>query len=235
MKNITNLFQPSLVLVLILFSIALFHSCKHDFDEAIGITDLCADGNLNQDETSIDCGGVCAPCPFAGPPTSGYYHYWVSEGVETSYPGFNSFESVVNLCGNDNEVLFNGATWIDGFSSIEGQIFLSKHIPRGTSDNPDVHYELFKPGFSNYDEIALCSDWETKRAIINIVDEEGETWTTKDGEQSESTFEITFRGPSSGGYFPTAIIEGKFSCRLYNRAEVKVLTDGHFRFNLGLY
>lgn len=41
------------ILFLAAFSIALI-GCKKD---------TCDDGELNQDETAIDCGGVCTPCP----------------------------------------------------------------------------------------------------------------------------------------------------------------------------
>jgi len=41
---------------ILLFSLlaTIFSSCKKE---------SCDDGELNQDETAIDCGGVCTPCP----------------------------------------------------------------------------------------------------------------------------------------------------------------------------
>ena len=49
------------VIIVIIFGLLWLNSgCTKGFDES---EPSCTDGILNQDEASIDCGGVCTACP----------------------------------------------------------------------------------------------------------------------------------------------------------------------------
>lgn len=51
-------------LFFIIISFSLFISCKKE--------ETCTDGILNQDETAVDCGGVCSLCPIEYPHDGNY-------------------------------------------------------------------------------------------------------------------------------------------------------------------
>ncbi|CAN5215812.1 hypothetical protein BH09BAC1_BH09BAC1_30140 [soil metagenome] len=47
------------LLLLLLAMSVLLYSCEADIDNELG---TCSDGIINQNETGIDCGGVCTAC-----------------------------------------------------------------------------------------------------------------------------------------------------------------------------
>lgn len=50
-----------LVFYLFCLGAILFTGCKKEDDEVIS-NGTCSDGILNQNETAVDCGGICSPC-----------------------------------------------------------------------------------------------------------------------------------------------------------------------------
>ena len=49
--------------ILLLFTLTVFLISCGDSDDNMDVDPTCSDSIQNQDETGIDCGGVCAPCP----------------------------------------------------------------------------------------------------------------------------------------------------------------------------
>lgn len=59
----------SVTFILFALTTILFYGCKKKETEP---TATCSDGIQNQNETGIDCGGSCSPCPIVYP-KGGYY------------------------------------------------------------------------------------------------------------------------------------------------------------------
>ena len=79
------------------------------------VPETCSDGIMNQDETGIDCGGVCAPCATPGTPE-------VMEDFEgtTAAPGFGAFEGLASAA-LAADPLDAGNTVLEMVSSSSGQ------------------------------------------------------------------------------------------------------------------
>ena len=71
----------------------LVTSCSDDDEVPIIVEATCTDGIMNGDETGVDCGGSCAPCPDGmpmGPDFSGTY----AQVDHMGRPGINTVLSV---------------------------------------------------------------------------------------------------------------------------------------------
>lgn len=208
-------------LLLLLPLSLLFQACGSEDD--ILAVESCTDGVQNGTETGVDCGGDCGLC---GPPTSGNFFYALVEDVETLSTGSNAVGG-----GFCSDYYVNGGAFITDFSTLspDAGVSLVKYMAEGPG--PDEWYAMFVEGDYSY---GSCDD-NIQGAEVKWMDDNNVTWFSTLGDQTGSTFTITERGPQSDDEI-SSYCKGTFSCKVYNQeGDMKVIENGQFRINLGLF
>lgn len=228
-----------LVNVLLLLSVILWClSCGGDSEEEMVIAESCSDGIRNQDETGVDCGGVCDLC---GPPSDGYYFYGVLDGEELVYKGLNGFGYIPRGgCGQISEA-FNSGTWVEGI--VAGTAGVSVGFTKydgGNTVSSNFLYDMIEERSYDYtpldpDNPFGCQDTRTL-AEVRWDDGQGNIWLSSGGDQTGSTFEVTFKETGVTG--TTSIqVDGTFTCKVYllGGSGEKTIESGSFSMELALF
>jgi hypothetical protein len=210
-----NLVVKIMMSLTVLFAIA---SCGDDG----GVSDLCSDGIQNQDETGVDCGGVCDACENVEPtPTLAYWVKFKSDGVwKISQAGLGSTcESTAGAC----YVNLDLKIYVD----ISGGPTHSKIL-----DLPGTH-QLYGDDDDIFDDWAYFQwqresstslfDWLYDSAEVPSADQTGSMTITS------STFKGNYT--LSGEQFAVYDIEGTFSGKVAKEDGVdeKQITEGSFK------
>ncbi|MEM7104351.1 MAG: hypothetical protein AAF502_14530 [Bacteroidota bacterium] len=194
----------------------------------------CSDGVQNQGETGVDCGGPCTDC---GPSGSDVFFYGNLDGQVISIEYSNNSIST-NSCGqgvDDYGTNFDGYWLPDPLSDPDTyDAFVSIVTSHDFLDPPNHMeiYDLFLPGAHPFGSCPQGIDG----AEIAVRDNSGNYWFSNLGDQSGSTFEITFRD-TYDPFAATVVVEGTFSCKVYTTVggAAKTIDSGMFRMVLPLF
>lgn len=205
------------------FSLSILSCGDDDNDMGDNIMETCDDGIQNQDETGIDCGGICSPC---GPPTSGYYIYGIVDGEEVVVSGNPGYGE--NSCLNNISSINTG--WVDLSDVTNPRTIAMVGFIRDLTNPSTSQEDIYNSIILGSQSFGSCSN-----GLIGIefrwADENGVLFTTE-GNQSGSNFELTSKGEFPGNIANYIDLEGTFNCKIYNNGEVKELTNGQFRLSL---
>ena len=157
--------------------------------------ETCSDGIMNQDETGIDCGGVCNACPT--PPTT----------APTAPITRNAWD-VISLYGEAyTSSGLNGVTWDEGADAVEETIagnkvlkitagnFIGFELPLGVDATDMTHFhmdywipvdyaigQVFNPKLSNHEMAGGApGESESKLYTIEITASDVKVWKSFDG------------------------------------------------------
>ncbi len=227
-KNLLLLFFAALTI-----SATFFAGCKKEDDDNNNNTATCSDGIKNQNETDVDCGGVCAACtPPAitiNSPEQVYfkldgipYHFVIGQaeyqelwgasrnnGVDSSFA--ESYSSAISDQENSKGVGVGiGSLWYTG----------------GVLPSSAEFESLFQVGNYSYTEDAL---WGASVDIL--IGKSSEYFATYQGtmlQDSNSRFRITHVQPYTQLGTRNVKVRIEFSCKVYSSVDgsVKTITDG---------
>ena len=207
-----NYLKVSLAALLILGT--LFSACKKDDPTP---EETCSDGILNQDETDIDCGGVCTACAVLPTCTDG-----IKNGNETGVdcggdcdPCAGPFAEFMLASINGTDFSANLVSGFDDATSIEFQSDQSQErqlffaVPTNVAEG--THQLVNNAGYSAEYKKLFEGTYETESGSITI------TRNDKTLNELEGTFEFTAVQYSFGNPVDTiTVTNGSFAVEVFN-------------------
>ena len=191
-KNTYKIF----LLTLILTSFTLIYtSCKrhHDFKDITSKQGTCTDGIQNQDETSVDCGGVCGACQSC---TDG-----IKNGTET---GVDCGGASCSTC-NSPCVSYTNTTYINMSGVVNASVFAYVDSQNSAHIVMDINTNAFS--ISGYD-IYLGSSAYSSLAVgaqqVYTVVNSSYSGTSGAMQAGQASVTITQTGFNPTQYYGTA-------------------------------
>jgi len=205
-------------LAIIFLCLLTIVGCKDDDPAQPSANETCTDGIQNQDETDVDCGGVCDPCFVPEPEITGeYFMKFKIDGVWDSYQ-----TNSIGTCQDGSSYCF--LVWFD------------RMLYLNTSEFNVVPY-IAEPGSTfTFDDVELAEEYDYSyfRWLVDGVNFSTSRVPagSQDGFVTISNLEILdFYGYAGGWWEYDLLVEGSFAGKIADDdGNIKEVTEGTFRF-----
>lgn len=163
------------------------------------------------------------------------------DGSNFAATGIHGGTATLMGCGSGgvDGYVSTGGTWVASLNPTKNsaKVLMHKIFPGGSqSVNASTHYGMIAPGSygfaTNAQNNSDCSF--TNGARIVVYDSNNQEWSTAWGDNTGSTFKITFRDTYPGSTAINTTFAGTYNCKVYNSSGSMKTLSGSFYSYAGL-